>query len=45
MKKNNKENIYKGIIVVLLLVIFFGVIYFESELKNNFSCYTKYEAN
>ena len=44
MKKNNKENIYKGIIVVLLLVIVFGGSYFASELKNNCSGSTKAEA-
>ena len=30
----NKENIYKGIIIVLLLVIAFGGSFFASELKN-----------
>ena len=33
----NKESIYKGIIVVLLLIIAFGGSFFASELKNN-SC-------
>ena len=37
MKKTDKEKIYKGIIVVLLLIIAFGGSYFASELKEN-SC-------
>ena len=36
----NKENIYKGIIIILLLVIAFGGSYFASELKNN-NCKTE----
>ena len=40
----NKENIYKAIIIILLLVIAFGGSYFASELRNT-NCNTSEKNN
>lgn len=40
----NKENIYKAIIIILLLVIAFGGSYFASELKDT-GCKTEEKTN